>query len=221
MAPDYARKHVFIFDWDGTLFDSMALKTENFASTIAEYFPCSHSDAATQYRELGGHPRREIFAALAKRCGISANTPLLEQMSAALTERNIQTLKDAPLFPDVLPLLERLHAIKRSIFISSSVPQDELKLLVQEKLPKVLFEYIHDICGSSPGFSKGAQHIDHICATSKTNKEQCIVIGDDLADAQLAKTAGVDAVIIDREQRFADSGYCRIASLQEVSTCLR
>jgi phosphoglycolate phosphatase-like HAD superfamily hydrolase len=37
VIPALANKHVFVFDWDGTLFDSMAAKTLSFAAVMHDW----------------------------------------------------------------------------------------------------------------------------------------------------------------------------------------
>lgn len=218
--PDYKTKQVFVFDWDGTLFDSMATKSENFAQVITSYFPCNHTDARKQYLELSGRPRREIFITIATRCGLSPEGTILEQMSTQLSELNTKSLIQSPLFDDAIPLLETLRQQEKQMFISSSVPQNELAELVQKKLPESIRQHITDVFGSAPGFSKGKEHLNRIMKDAKADASDCVVIGDDLADAELAREAGVEAAIVDRNNRFGGSVYPRIASLQEVTSCL-
>lgn len=213
---NYRAKRVFIFDWDGTLFDSMSAKTESFSTVISNHLPCGKDEAAAHYRRLSGHPRREIFAAVAKACGTTLAPETIEAMSGELTALNLEALKQAPLFDDALSLLHALQQMNKSIFISSSVPQDELQTLVAAKLPVIP----KAVFGSSPGFSKGKEHIARIRAQSNADALECIVIGDDRADAELSQAAGVDAVIVDREGRFESASFARISSLQEVTSCL-
>ena len=69
-------KRILIFDWDGTLFDSMPIKRRTFSEVVAQYLQpqCASITVATVcslYVDHGGKPRREIFQEVARHYGVS------------------------------------------------------------------------------------------------------------------------------------------------------
>lgn len=204
---DIRSKSVFVFDWDGTLFDSMEGKTSSFSSVVstcfAEYGKSLQPDlVAAIYRDHSGKPRSEIFIEAAKVAGLQLEQANLDEMSERLFVYNRTILGKANLFPDARRLLDTLADLSVEIFISSSVPQAELDHFVSLILPDSLRSRFSGVLGSSNGCSKGREHLAVIEAHAPTPRKDIVVIGDDEADYTLSKTAGVDCVLVDREDRF-------------------
>lgn len=219
-------KQVLVFDWDGTLFDSMAAKTRSFGEVVARHIGGKTADltpgiAEARYRALSGRPRLEIFDAIAADYGLSLTSTERERMSAELTARNSELLKDAPLFDDARALLETVAQGSRALFISSSVPQLELSGFVDRALPSSMRARFAGVFGSAPGFSKGREHLNYIMGLTGSPAARCLVLGDDPADVELARTAGVDGVLIDRQGRHPGLFAFTLPSFDAVRECLR
>jgi len=216
-----AGKQLFVFDWDGTLFDSMEAKTRSFAGVVTETFtrmghPLPEPEAARLYRHLSGRPRAEIFLLMAKEVGLTLSSADMKAMSDRLFTLNRQHLAEAPLFEDGLALLETVVSRGHGAFISSSVPQAELDHFVGLKLPAHLLTALGGTFGSSPGFGKGPQHIGEIRSRRPTPISAILVVGDDVADDTLALATGVDCIVVDRDDRLGGQVRCRVPSLREV-----
>ena len=55
-------KEVFVFDWDGTILDSMEIKSVNFGQAFSCGKGQELADQATHhYLQLSGYPRKQIF----------------------------------------------------------------------------------------------------------------------------------------------------------------
>jgi phosphoglycolate phosphatase-like HAD superfamily hydrolase len=213
-------KSIFVFDWDGTLFDSMSAKTRAFGLVLSNFLtargrPTSAQDVAAHYRALSGRPRQEIFDLVAANAGLPITELEKDGLSKAIFERNLTGLAEASLFDDTLPCLERLFQAGYRVFISSSVPQSELDYFVDAKLPVKIRRQFAGVLGSSLRFGKGPEHIFHISNGDRDAKDAMLVIGDDFADYALSREAGVQCVLIDRQNKLK-AELPTIASLQQI-----
>lgn len=203
------KKRALVFDWDGTLFDSMEAKVKSFGEILSDTLSPLNPDATPEamqavYRANSGRPRRAIFSTAAKTSGVALDEAVCKRMSERLTDKNRRRLADAALFPDARAFLERLCVGDQRIFISSSVPQDELLGLVASACPEHIKVRLSGVFGSEPGFSKGPQHIDRILDEVGCSRSEALVFGDDIADGELAAAAGVDCILLRRSPIAAD-----------------
>jgi len=203
-------KKVIVFDWDGTLFDSMAGKVKSFSAVVSMYFSEMgrpiHSDfVADIYVRNSGKPRAEIFLEVAKEANLQLELCDIEEMSRRLFLLNRTILGEEKLFPDALRLLNALAHTDLVLYLSSSVPQAELDYFVSNALPENLRLRFSGVFGSSESLTKGPEHIARISMHSGNSLDKILVIGDDEADFTLSKQAGVDCILVDRDGRFFDS----------------
>lgn len=71
-------KRVFIFDWDGTILDSMHVKSGNFGRAFCAALHCGQDDllakeVVKQYLALSGRPRKQIFLQIVNNLGLNAS----------------------------------------------------------------------------------------------------------------------------------------------------
>ena len=203
-------KKVIVFDWDGTLFDSMAGKVKSFSAVVSMYFsemgkPISSDFSADIYLRNSGKPRAEIFLEVAKEANFHLEQYGIDEMSSRLFLLNRTVLAEESLFPDALRLLNTLANSDLVLYISSSVPQAELDYFVSNALPKNLRLRFSGVFGSGKSLTKGPEHIARISMDSGNSLDKILVIGDDEADFTLSKQAGVDCILVDRDGRFFDS----------------
>ncbi len=221
------RKEVFIFDWDGTIFDSMMLKVETFSSILSHLIGMHLPDAdlkqtiADIYKKLSGRPRKEIFYEVLDNFKLVRESISYEDFNDRLMRANTERLEKAAIYCDAESTLKLLIDKKKKIFISSSVPQDELNFFTMKKLSSDLRNGIGAILGSREGFSKGTGHFQFIQGNAGYDKASMIFIGDDLADYQLSAAAGVDFILVDREGRFSHAAISRIKDLAEIGDMIR
>lgn len=228
---DFQKKEVFVFDWDGTIFDSMLIKLENFSHTLAQMVLAEmivdrstalessiESKIQAWYRQLSGSPRKEIFKAILAKIWVEyhVNPELISyaEFSSQLSVANKKRLIQASLFPDAEVLLAHLIKQAKKLCISSSTPQAELDFLVNQRLSSFYLSSMSDVLGSSDGFAKGIEHLSFIAKRFGCSSDSILVIGDDLADRDLSSQAKIDCILVDRENRFIhNSDVCRVNSL--------
>jgi len=224
--PDVAGRDVFVFDWDGTLFDSMAVKLQSFSRVVTQYLveagaAMSPEHATRLYREHSGKPRREIFAIVGRACGVELTETDFRTMSDTLTMLNHGLLAGAALFPDALALLSRLLEHGRTACISSSVPQHELDHFVDLKLPGHLRARLGGVFGSAPGFGKGRAHLDRIMHDHGAGATRILAIGDDQADHALSRAAGIDCILVNRDGRDLPARIPAVRTLDELCKLIK
>lgn len=216
-------KKVFVFDWDGTIFDSMTVKRYLFEEAVSQYLMTIQHDHIIPEEEIveiyiahSGQPRFEIFQIISKKYGLGFTQEDFEKISKLLFEKVRRALPSMPIFKDAERFLQALMARNGLIFISSSVPQPELEFIVREKLPHEVLSHLQGIFGSLPNFTKGPKHIEKIKAMTNSPSESIIVFGDDLADYTLSKQAEVDCILLDREGKFSKSSFCHIPTFDHL-----
>ncbi len=203
-------KRVLVFDWDGTLLDSMPIKLRTFSETLAE-LAVAHVELPTAalservaalYRRLSGFSRRRIFEAVLEDLQIGSDAVSFAQFDAALRARNQHELLRTSLFPDAETFLTRLVSTSHALYVSSSVPRAELEFLFSRIVPPSLHQRFAGVFGSDGAFSKGVGHLSRIMEETRATQRDVLVFGDDGADAELSEQAGVACVLIDRHGRF-------------------
>ncbi len=214
-------KKVFVFDWDGTILDSMALKSGNFGEAFCSTFPDEQAlhlagQVTGHYLMLSGHPRKHIFLQIMAILGRKAEPDSFLRFNNAFEKLNKASLIHARIFPDAHVLLEELIRRGSCIFISSSVPPQELSDLVEATLPAPIRAGITSILGSSDGHTKGRGHLRTIMHQTGTSKDKLLVFGDDPADHQLSAEAGVDCILVNRTGISNGQAVMTVGSLIQI-----
>lgn len=181
-----------IFDWDGTLVNSLDMKIENAGQLFNTFFGYSSELVEQAYRQHSGVPRRVLFDAISNSVGSRDLTDSeYFKISCEFTELNLFNLNENHLFNDTVSTLDYLNTVGLNLFVSSSAtPEDVVasakRLGIYDKFVKVL--------GSVKGFGKGPEHISYILNKYNLNSENVVMVGDERADVMLAKMANVYSV---------------------------
>lgn len=184
---------VVLFDWDGTLVNSLGIKIRNAGLLFSVTFGADPRQVEGSYRQHSGIPRRQLFEAICT----DLSLPVLgdasyQTFSQRFTEMNMVTLTNSR-NPGVLPketadVLMELRDQGYPIYISSAADPQEIHHIVEAV---GLGMYFHEIMGSIPGFSKGEQHVEHVCQIHNVPISHIAFVGDDISDIQLGRAAGV------------------------------
>lgn len=183
---------VLLFDWDGTLIDSMSRKVSNAGRAFGDILHCDPVQVEKAYRRYSGIPRRALFASIASALGKS---PLAEEEYGRLSEHfsvlNRKAVRAEQLFPNVPPTLSALSRAGFTQMVSSSATSEEVKHAVTHT---GLTRYFDTILGSEDGFGKGPEHVAFVSQQYEVPPWQICMIGDEPADIQLARKAGARSV---------------------------
>jgi phosphoglycolate phosphatase-like HAD superfamily hydrolase len=203
---NYKNKKIYMFDWDGTIFDSMSLKKINFEHAFLNTFPenliLKSQSIKLLYENLSGFPRKKIFDEISAELLISPSPEDFILFNKSFEALNKGSLSKAKIFEDALLLLHSLAEKGYLLVISSSVPKQELVDIVNGALPSKIRERISSVLGSEDGFTKGVEHVEWVRDKYHASLDDIIMIGDDLADYSLALLAKVDSLIVTRGRNY-------------------
>jgi phosphoglycolate phosphatase-like HAD superfamily hydrolase len=212
-------KKVFVFDWDGTLFDSMETKRDNFVSSLSQAYGRGVEDenkVREMYIELSGKPRHELFFDLSEQLNLNPTENVFSIFNNRFNNLNTLNLISAKLFSDAESFIRAINENKKQIFISSSVPEDELLVITNAILNGTYINMFDAIMGTTNSHQKGVTHIRDICEIACCEKMEIQYFGDDFEDYRLSQQAGVDCVIIDREKRHSKLDIPKINSFNDI-----
>ncbi|MFC2028983.1 HAD family hydrolase [Chloroflexota bacterium] len=186
-----------LFDWDGTLVNSLDVKIRNAGKLFKQVFDLSSQDVQQTYRRYSGIPRRQLFDAILADLGRPAlGDEDYNTLSDRFSTLNTEALSD-PSLPGLIPhatslVLQSLQEIGCLLFISSSAATEELQDIASSLgLEKFITGSGGEIMGSRAGFNKGVHHVDHVCGKYGLTRQELLFVGDDLADIRLGAEAGV------------------------------
>lgn len=202
-----------VFDWDGTLVDSMHYKIKNFVAVFIEIGLGCEIDLVRQHETFTGLPRQSLFSnTFLALTGKELKAELFNELSKKYTDRNQQDSLALQLFPDAAEFLAVWTKSERKFSISSSAHPDEVHLSATR-----LLKSYPPLCalGSEGGFHKGIPHISFICEKFSLSKSEILFVGDDHHDGTLADAAGVDFIRIvrDSSRKRADNTVTSLMDL--------
>lgn len=167
---------VVVFDFDGTLVDSMTDFARIASRIMAHCFGCDPEWAHNKYRETSGLPFpyqiEKIFP------GDQRNKKAVEEF----VSEKLSLYQSYPFYEDVEPALSWLKSNDLKLAISSNNDEG----LIRRKI-KPLEAYFDKIFGFHDGFLKGKAHFDRIKEELNCSEKEVIFIGDSLNDARVAR----------------------------------
>jgi HAD superfamily hydrolase (TIGR01549 family) len=218
---------VVLFDWDGTLIDSLEIKIQNASILFQEVLGFDPQTAAFAYRQHSGIPRRELFEAICVENGmIQLREDIYQRLSQRFSAMNLASLTDKSLTNlvpvDTTVTLSALHKQGYPLYISSSAIAQEIHLVARLHN---LEEYFQEILGSAPGFNKGPQHVAYVMKQQNAIRQQIVFVGDEPTDITLGRSANVFVIAkigTYPPERLWEAGPDRvIKSLSELPIILR
>lgn len=180
------------FDWDGTLVDSMAVKAESFADSAIQFYSQlndNRGEIVSLYLQTRGNPRTYQFNLVQDRFGLPTLDEIeMKEWSDTFTSSYLA--KTLPLFEDAAKTLEELKMRGYRLFLSSSVPQEDLDKTM-EIYPgiKDYFEYVLGT-GDEGKFRKGQPHLTYISEKLGIPVSEIAFVGDGADDVKGANEAG-------------------------------
>ena len=174
-----------MFDFDGTLVDSMTFLENNAVLLLMEFYNLSKKEATRHYRETTGLPfiqQMEIIFPTKK----ELNSKTVEQFE----EMKIDRIYEQELFPDSLNVLKALKKRGYNLGISSGTIEE----IISEYLRRIKLDLVDDVLGWKPGFEKGKNHFDYVIKKYKIKNSNIVFIGDSLWDAKRAKNNQIDFI---------------------------
>ena len=200
-----------IFDFDGTLADTMPFLSELAVGLLTEGYEISHTEARQRYLATTGmdfaSQIEEIFP------GHASN----DAIAAAMESGKRAQMHEHPLFDEVIPVLKFFKARGVKRFVCSSTRET----LVRQYTKRVGIDNLLSGCfGYRPGFAKG-QQIEYILSHYNLRPEEVVFVGDSLMDYEFVKDSGVQFIAIRRlfeEHEFRGRGLFSVQDLTELAS---
>ena len=162
-----------IFDFDGTLADSMPFLESVGVEMMMKYFGVSKEDATQRYRSTTGLPYEQQVKMNFQ------DHPKCKEAIEEFEQLKIDRIFEQQLFNDTKLTVMKLNEMGFDIFVSSSTFQPT----IEEYFRRLgLLHQFRGILGYRPGFEKGADHFNYIHSEYNVQFEDMLFVGDSLKD---------------------------------------
>lgn len=184
-------KKLCIFDFDGTLFDTICYVYENVNVILRENdLPTLNNDKLIKL--LGGN----IDQIVSKILGEEKSTPEnIKKIRLGYEERCRKVKDDSLPYNGIVELLHLLQEKNIILAINSNRKTESIKYFVDRHLSDIAFLDIQGHTYNHPS-KPDAYGINTIIKKSGLEKEDTVYIGDSSTDIRTACNAGVDCVIV-------------------------
>jgi len=184
-----------VFDCDGVLIESNAVKTLAFGQTVAEFGQKAMDLLMDYHREHGGISRFKKFEWFYREV---VKLPLSDEMMDTLCDRFTQlcidAVLDAPMVPGAKKSLDLLSG-RLPIFVASGTPEKELQdILIQRGLAP----YFKSIHGTPP---EKQYLLEWIISENGLDASKVLMVGDAVTDLKAAQYC--NALFYGRGERFS------------------
>lgn len=199
-----------IFDFDGTIADTMPFLSSLATDLITENYAISNEEARTRYLETTGmdfgSQVEEIFP----------QHPKNRDVVATMEAGKKRGILGHPLFAEVVPTLMFFKERNIKRFICSSTREE----MVRQYAAKTGIDDLLDGCfGYGPGFTKD-QQIEFILRHYHLDPNEVIFVGDSLVDYEFVRDKDVRFIAICRlfeEQEFRERGLFTVRDLTDLT----
>ena len=167
-----------IFDFDGTLADSMPFLEKIGVQVMMKYYDVGKGEANEKYQSTTGLPYEHQ---------IKLNFPDNPKNETAIDEfegLKIERIFEQELFSDTEETIKRLHKLGFKLFVSSSTFQSTIIEYFDRRNLTHLFE---EILGYRQDFEKGADHFRHVESQHSLPLNNVVFVGDSLKDFERSK----------------------------------
>lgn len=203
-------KLAWVFDFDGTLLDSMSAFQRLAGRVMARTYDISPSHGEEQYRQTSGIP---FFQQLER---LYPSHPRNADAASTFESDKLASYREARPFPEARDVLTTLRHSGHFLAISSNNFQPLVEdMVTQLQLPVDL------VCGWHEGHGKGPTHFEAIAKQSGLPTDATIFVGDSLHDAAMAhahriRFAGRSGTFSAQEFQTKFPGIRVIGSLREL-----
>ncbi|MCK5239277.1 MAG: HAD family hydrolase [Candidatus Thorarchaeota archaeon] len=167
-----------IFDFDGTLADSMPFLEDIGVQIMMKYYDVDKEDATQRYRSTTGLPYEHQIEMN------FTNNERNKEATEDFEKLKIDRIFEQVLFPETEKVLKILSQKGIDIFVSSSTFQPTIMQYFEQRK---LDHYFKEILGFRPGFEKGADHFKHLEKGHGINLDDVLFVGDSLKDYERSR----------------------------------
>ena len=177
--------HGIMFDFDGTLIDTMHNYATIASQEISRIYNISINTARQLYLETSGIP---FFQQLIAIFGEDERNP---KCAYEFENRKANYLQNMRLSTGVHDLIVKIRSMGISIAITSNNYQELLDRFIQKEPD--LFDLV---LGFGNGLSKGTTQFSYVMDTFGVDRRHLLFIGDSLTDVRKSLAFGVDFVAV-------------------------
>lgn len=176
-------KKVAVFDFDGTIVDSMGTFAKIASRVMPKYYTVDAATAHRLYLTTSGIP---FFEQLETIFPGHPQNPKAANEYETIKKESYFTKK---IFTDVPEAIRDLKNNKIKVIVSSNNFQELVNEFVSRT--KMSFDMV---LGYKNNFAKGADHFNYIMKRLGCTREEMVFIGDSLKDAERARDFGIDFI---------------------------
>lgn len=191
-------KNTIIFDFDGTLVDTMQIFADVASRLIFENYGLEREAARKKYFETSGLPFCKQIEM------IFPGHDLNPKVASAYEMEKIEAASDIAMERETREALKILKDQGYELAVSSNNFQHNISRFAENNRLGGLFKLA---LGFRDGFGKGKEHFDFIKNELGVNNKEMIFIGDSINDARLAKENGID--FIGKTGTFAKNDFAK------------
>lgn len=184
-------KKLCIFDFDGTLFDTLRDVAKCFNKTF-EILGYEQLDLDFYIKSVGGNIN-EITSIVLKDKNTPENIELIKNTYVEIYQKDLK--ENSQLYEGMLDVLEKLQDEGILLAINSNRDSESIKSFVNKYAPHIEFVDIQGHISSKPS-KPDPYGVNEIIKKSNVTKEESIYIGDSSTDIQTAKNAEIDCIIV-------------------------
>jgi 1L-myo-inositol 1-phosphate cytidylyltransferase / CDP-L-myo-inositol myo-inositolphosphotransferase len=210
-AHPFAGACAVIFDFDGTIADTMPFLTRLAVELLTEHYPVEVAEARKRYLETVGVDFRSQLEEL------FPGHPNNDAVAAAFEAAKRAGILDCPVFPDVVEVLELLDHRGVRRFVCTSTTQE---LVVSHLQSRALESRFDDCLGYEPGLGKREQ-VELILARHELEPAEVVFVGDAPRDHELLSGTGVRFVGVHRLFDAREFRRRGIASVDDLAALTR
>ena len=187
-----------IFDYDGTIADSVNIKTEAFAELYRQYGEEIERKVVEYHLLNGGVSRFDKFRYFHKEfLNITLDKEGIQELSNKFSKSIVDKVINAPYILGAYEFISKNHD-NYSLYISTATPQNEIVEILSKKNIINYFDYV---LGSPKTKS---EHIKIIMEEFNYRCNELVYIGDSLSDQEAAKENDIYFIGIGSKEKFND-----------------
>lgn len=203
-----------VFDFDGTLIDSNAIKREGFVH-VASVHAGSSTHMEAVLASVSGD-RRAVFEAYARRMQVQPGEPsrrVVDDLVSAYSSMIDAAVASAQEMPGATRLLEDLRRRDVKLYLSSATPLENLRAIVAKR------DWVDRFDGIYGRPTSKVDALRHVMAATGFRERDIAVVGDGEDDRSSANSVGC-AYFPVGEARGGDRNLEKIYALPELMAAL-
>ncbi|MEO8205295.1 MAG: HAD hydrolase-like protein [Chthoniobacterales bacterium] len=174
-----------IFDFDGVILDSVAVKTRAFASLVAEHGPDAVERIVAYHEAHGGISRFHKFAWFYREVlGREASEAELTDLGKRFENLVFEELIAVPEIEGALKFIQK-NQTRYEMFIASGTPQEELRAIVDHRN---LTGFFKEVCGSP---ATKIEITEYLLKKYNLSRTETAFVGDAMTDYDAAQECGL------------------------------